>query len=44
MQALVLDGGIKGWVASGDEYVKCMTGYDKQVWQDEKKVEAIGKP
>ena len=33
MQSLVLQGGIKGWVAAGEEYVEQMDGYEASVWQ-----------
>ena len=33
MQSLVLTGGIKGWVAAGEEYVEQMDGYDASAWQ-----------
>jgi arsenical-resistance protein 2 len=29
----VLEGGIKGWVKAGDEYVEKMEGYDATVWK-----------
>ncbi|PGH14697.1 hypothetical protein AJ79_02863 [Helicocarpus griseus UAMH5409] len=32
MQSLVLEGGIKGWVAAGEEYVNKMEGYDASIW------------
>ncbi|KAI9882353.1 MAG: hypothetical protein M1823_005896 [Watsoniomyces obsoletus] len=32
MKSLVLQNGIKGWVASGEEYTKCMDEYEKTVW------------
>ncbi|KAK9447678.1 Rhodanese-like domain-containing protein [Limtongia smithiae] len=33
MQSNVLQGGIKGWVAAGDEYIKLMDGFDASVWK-----------
>ncbi|KAK3672636.1 hypothetical protein LTR78_007448 [Recurvomyces mirabilis] len=33
MQSLKLSGGIKDWVAGGDEYVACMQEYDALKWQ-----------
>ncbi|EFW17839.1 hypothetical protein D8B26_004824 [Coccidioides posadasii str. Silveira] len=33
MQSLVLEGGIKGWVTAGEEYVKYVDGYDEAVWK-----------
>ena len=36
MKSLVLEGGIKGWVKAGDEYVACMDGYDASVWENVK--------
>lgn len=33
MQSLVLEGGIKGWVKSGEEYLKYVEGYDEAVWK-----------
>ncbi|KAJ5647629.1 arsenate reductase (Arc2) [Penicillium lividum] len=32
LQSLVLEGGIKGWVASGKDYTEWMDGYDASVW------------
>ncbi|KAJ5611604.1 Rhodanese-like protein [Penicillium herquei] len=32
MQSLVLEGGIKGWVASGTDYTEWMDEYDATVW------------
>lgn len=32
MQSLALEGGIKGWVAAGGEYVKWVAGYEAAVW------------
>jgi len=34
MQSLVLEGGIKGWVKAGEEYVTKMQGYDASSWKD----------
>lgn len=31
-RGVVLTGGIKGWVASGEEYVDLMDGYESQTW------------
>ncbi|KAK2882418.1 hypothetical protein FQN49_000370 [Arthroderma sp. PD_2] len=33
IQILILDGGIKGWVKAGGEYVARMDGYDAAAWQ-----------
>ncbi|WEW59258.1 hypothetical protein PRK78_004727 [Emydomyces testavorans] len=33
MQSLVLEGGIKGWVRAGEEYIKYIDGYDEAVWK-----------
>ncbi|KKZ63154.1 hypothetical protein EMCG_02531 [[Emmonsia] crescens] len=33
MQSLVLEGGIKGWVGAGDEYVEQIVGYEASVWK-----------
>ncbi|KAK2795795.1 hypothetical protein FQN52_003645 [Onygenales sp. PD_12] len=33
MQSLVLEGGIKGWVKAGEEYVEKMDGYEEAVWK-----------
>jgi arsenical-resistance protein 2 len=33
MQALTLAGGIKGWVAAGQEYVAAVQGYDGEYWK-----------
>ncbi|KAJ5257228.1 hypothetical protein N7478_013332 [Penicillium angulare] len=32
LQSLVLEGGIKGWAASGTEYTEWMDEYDASVW------------
>ena len=32
MKSVVLSGGIKGWVSSGEEYVSFMDGYDAASW------------
>ena len=32
LRSLVLDGGIKGWAASGQEYTDLMDEYDASVW------------
>lgn len=32
LKVLVLDAGIKGWAAAGDEYTQLMDGYDAAVW------------
>lgn len=34
MQSLVLEGGIKGWVKAGEEYVTEMQGYDAASWKE----------
>jgi arsenical-resistance protein 2 len=33
MESRTLEGGIKGWVAGGDEYVGMMDEYDAAVWK-----------
>lgn len=33
MESSVLEGGIKGWVIAGDEYVALVDGYDPSVWK-----------
>ena len=33
MQSLVLEGGIKGWVAAGPVYTAWIDEYDARVWQ-----------
>jgi len=33
MESLILEGGIKGWVKAGPEYVEQMDGYDAEVWK-----------
>lgn len=33
MESSVLEGGIKGWVAAGPEYVELTDGYDASVWK-----------
>ena len=33
MESLVLEGGIKGWVCAGEEYVKLMDEYEAAVWE-----------
>ncbi|QKX55850.1 uncharacterized protein TRUGW13939_02949 [Talaromyces rugulosus] len=35
IRALVLKGGIKGWVAAGDEYTALVSGYEASVWKSE---------
>ncbi|TGZ81176.1 Rhodanese-like protein [Ascodesmis nigricans] len=32
MKSVALEGGIKGWVGSGEEYVKEILGYDAAAW------------
>ena len=32
LESLVLEGGIKGWVAAGADYTEWMEGYDAKVW------------
>lgn len=36
MQSVTLQGGIKGWVAGGEEYIRFIDGYDAQVWAADK--------
>lgn len=33
LQSLVLEGGIKGWVAEGKEYRELMDGFDEAAWE-----------
>ncbi|KLJ05427.1 oxidoreductase [Blastomyces silverae] len=33
MQSLVLEGGIKGWVGAGEEYVEHVVGYEASAWK-----------
>ncbi len=33
MESLVLEGGIKGWVKGGEEFVKLMDGYEASTWE-----------
>jgi arsenical-resistance protein 2 len=33
IESSVLEGGIKGWVAAGPEYVELTDGYDASVWK-----------
>ncbi|EGS18384.1 rhodanese-like domain-containing protein [Thermochaetoides thermophila DSM 1495] len=33
MESLILEGGIKGWVNAGPEYVEWMDGYNAEVWK-----------
>jgi arsenical-resistance protein 2 len=32
MKSLVLDGGIKAWVAAGEKYIQLMDEYEPAVW------------
>ena len=32
MQSAILEGGIKGWVAGGEEFLKFVDGYEKEAW------------
>ncbi|KAH8700205.1 Rhodanese-like domain-containing protein [Talaromyces proteolyticus] len=34
LQSLVLEGGVKGWVAAGPEYTELMSEYDESVWKE----------
>ncbi|KAJ5929547.1 Rhodanese-like protein [Penicillium verhagenii] len=34
MESLVLEGGIKGWAAAGDEYTRLMDEYDASKWKE----------
>ncbi|KAJ6017546.1 Rhodanese-like domain-containing protein [Penicillium sp. IBT 35674x] len=34
IKSLVLEGGIKGWAAAGDDYTQLMDGYDKSKWME----------
>jgi arsenical-resistance protein 2 len=33
IQAMTLEGGIKGWIAAGREYTELVDGYDEQYWR-----------
>ncbi|KAK6364999.1 hypothetical protein LTS17_011695 [Exophiala oligosperma] len=33
VQSAILQGGVKGWVAGGEEYIKYMDGFEKGVWE-----------
>jgi arsenical-resistance protein 2 len=33
MKSLILEGGVKGWATSGDEYVELMVAYDAAAWK-----------
>ena len=33
MESLILEGGVKGWATSGDEYVELMDAYDATAWK-----------
>lgn len=33
LQSLVLEGGVKGWVAAGEEYTEWMDEYEASVWK-----------
>lgn len=33
MVSVALEGGIKGWVKGGDEYVDRVAGYEAEVWK-----------
>lgn len=35
MESLVLEGGIKGWVAAGDDYTRLMDGYEESKWNED---------
>lgn len=37
IRSVILEGGIKGWVTGGPEYVKELEGYEESVWAEEKK-------
>lgn len=34
MQVMALEGGIKGWVQAGPEYVNLMDGYNEEYWKE----------
>lgn len=34
MNVLVLEGGVKGWVKSGDQYTAYMDGYKEDYWRE----------
>jgi hypothetical protein len=33
---MVLEGGIKSWVAAGQTYIDLMDGFDEEAWSKEK--------
>lgn len=43
MQVMVLEGGVKGWVKAGPEYVGFMDGYKEEHWRDLFGTEEVGK-
>lgn len=34
MQVLTLEGGIKGWVKGGPQYIQLMDGYEEEHWRE----------
>lgn len=32
IKSMILEGGIKGWVKAGEEYIELMDEYDASVW------------
>jgi arsenical-resistance protein 2 len=36
MRSMVLEGGIKSWVAAGQAYIDPMDGFDEEAWSKEK--------
>ncbi|KAL8746509.1 MAG: hypothetical protein Q9190_001483 [Brigantiaea leucoxantha] len=34
LQSLALEGGIKGWVGAGPEYVELIDGYEESIWKE----------
>jgi hypothetical protein len=41
IEVLTLEGGIKGWVAGGEQFLKCMDGFVPEYW---KQFETSGGP
>jgi arsenical-resistance protein 2 len=33
MESLTLEGGMKGWAKSGEEYTRAIDGYDAEYWK-----------
>jgi arsenical-resistance protein 2 len=37
MKSYALEGGIKGWVTAGEEFIRMMDEYDASAWASEEK-------